>query len=108
MRSREDEPVRAAIEVLKCYSAIELIPRAERSSYRAAVTVLVLAVEDVGGRLLSPDQLVKQVVETWNQFELCKHSVNLFTRHHIFTLYKAQTVYHRDDQTGYFLLVQFH
>ena len=33
----------------------------------------------VGGGVLPPDELVKQVVESWNETELCKHLVNLMT-----------------------------
>lgn len=49
-----------------------------RRSYRAAVAVLVLSVHHVirGGEL-PPNQLVKQVVESWDETELGQHLVDL-------------------------------
>ena len=50
------------------------------AAYRAAVTVLVLAMHHVvGGGVLPPDELVKQVVESRNETELSEHLVHLIT-----------------------------
>jgi len=48
--------------------------------YRAAVTVLVLAVHHmVGGGVLPPDELVEQVVEARDEAKLSQHLVHLWT-----------------------------
>lgn len=49
-----------------------------RCSYRATVAVLVLAVHHVvRGGVLPPDELVKQVVESWDEPKLGQHLVDL-------------------------------
>lgn len=47
-------------------------------SYRAAVTVLILAVHHMSGSsIFPPYQLVKKVIESWYETELSQHLMDL-------------------------------